>query len=69
ECAMLGLRLTQGLSLDTFHQSYNADFFQFFPNANNLLSKGYLAVVQGNVLVPKDKFYVVNSILCELLTI
>ena len=69
ESAMLGLRLTQGLSLDTFHQNFNADFFQFFPNANHLLSKGYLAVVQGNVLVPKDKFYVVNSILCELLTI
>ena len=69
EFAMLGLRLTDGLSLETFRANYNADFFQFCPNANNLLAKGYLAVVGENVLVPKDKFYVVNSILCELLTI
>ncbi len=69
EFVMLGLRLTGGLSLAEFRANYNVDFFQFFPNANNLLNKGFLQVVGQNVLVPKEKFYVVNSILCDLLTI
>lgn len=69
EFVMLGLRLTNGISLTEFEQNYNADFFNFFPNANDLLQKGYLQVVGQNVLVPQDKFYVINSILCELLNI
>lgn len=69
EFVMLGLRLTNGLSLVEFQHNYRADFFQFFPNATNLLNKGLLQVVGQNVLVPQKKIYVVNSILCELLTI
>lgn len=69
EFAMLGLRLVDGISLKQFASNYNCDFFQFFPNANNLVERGLLQVVGQNVLVPQEKFYVVNSILCELLTI
>ena len=69
EFAMLGLRLAKGLSLEQFKANYNVDFFQFFPNATKLLNDGFLQVVEKNVQVPKEKFYVVNSILCELLNI
>lgn len=69
EFVMLGLRLADGINLDVFHSAYNDDFFHFFPNAKALLNKGFLQVVGQNVRVPKDKNYVVNSILCELLTI
>ena len=69
EFVMLGLRLTDGVNLMQFQRNYNADFFQFFPNATSLLNKGLLHVVGQNVVVPQEKFYVVNAILCELLTI
>lgn len=69
EFVMLGLRLAEGVNLNTFKRAYHDDFFHFFPNATNLLNKGFLQVVGQNVRVPKDKTYVVNSILCELLTI
>ena len=69
EFAMLGLRLTNGLSLEQFKDKFHCDFFQFFPNANRLLTDGFLQIVGQNVLVPQEKFYVVNSILCELLNI
>ena len=69
EFVMLGLRLTNGVNLSQFKQDFCIDFFEFFPNATSLLHKGLLKVVGQNVLVPQEKFYVVNSILCELLTI
>lgn len=69
EFVMLGLRLAEGVNLNLFKETYNDDFFYFFPNATDLLNKGFLQVVGQNVRVPKDKTYVVNSILCELLTI
>lgn len=69
EFVMLGLRLAEGVNLNLFKETYNDDFFHFFPNATDLLNKGFLQVVGQNVRVPKDKTYVVNSILCELLTI
>lgn len=67
EFVMLGLRLSSGVSLDEFAHKYGVDFFSFFTNSNNLVKQGYLAVVDGNVVVPSNKLYVVNSILCELL--
>ncbi len=69
EYVMLGLRLTKGVSLEQFQQSYKVDFFEFFPNAKILLNKGLLQVVGQNVRVPDEKFYVVNDILCELLNL
>ena len=67
EYVMLGLRLSSGVPLAEFEQKYGKDFFKFFPNAQSLCERGFLAVEQGFVKVPADKFYVVNSILCELL--
>ena len=69
EFVMLGLRLTDGVSLDEFASRYGQDFFAFFPNARNLEGLGLLHVEKGRVFVPKEKLYVVNSILVELLTI
>ncbi len=69
EFVMLGLRLDEGVNLNLFKEMYNDDFFNFFPNATDLLNKGSLQVVEQNVRIPNDKTYVTNSILCELLTI
>lgn len=69
EFVMLGLRLTNGINLQQFQQDFGANFFQFFPNATSLLNKGLLKVVGQNVVIPQEKFYVVNGILCELLNI
>ena len=44
------------------------DFFTFFPNARKLCEQGFLCVNSGRVTVPVSQIYVINSILCELLT-
>ena len=67
EYVMLGLRLSSGVSLDEFRQTFGKDFFDYFVAARGLLQQGFLFVSGGNVYVPSDKLYVVNSILSELL--
>lgn len=67
ECVMVGLRLQQGIDLEVFRHRFGIDFFQKFPDADNFLSNGFLQVENGRIFVPDDKFYVLNSILVELL--
>ena len=68
EFVMLGLRLSSGVDLNEFSHRYGKPFYQFFPNADKLQEQGLLRIADGKVTVPTDKLYVVNSILCELLT-
>lgn len=67
ECAMVGLRLQRGVDLGRFQQRYNCSFFEKFPKSLELAQKGFLCTKDGRVFVPDDKFYVLNSILVELL--
>jgi len=68
EFVMLGLRLDKGVSLSEFKRKYGFDFFAFFPNADRLIQQGYLRVEGDSAFVPREKSYVINSVLCELLT-
>ena len=68
ECAMLGLRLQKGVALQEFAERYGKDFFARFPNATALVDGGFLKVEEGRIFVSDDKFYVLNSILTELLS-
>ena len=65
---MLGLRIDDGVSLAEFSDRYGCEFFTFFTNAAALAERGFLAVERGFVKLPTEKFYIANSILCELLT-
>ena len=67
EFVMLGLRLSSGVNMQEFCERYGYDFFDFFPNAQKLCEQGFLRVEGSNIVVPMDKIYVINSILCELL--
>lgn len=69
EYVMLGLRLSSGVLLAEFNKRYETDFWKFFPKAAQLQDDGFLRVDGDRVTVPDDKLYVVNSILCELLTL
>lgn len=69
EYAMLRLRLTDGVDLAEFRSRYNADFLTFFPNAERLVNQGFIVLSGNRAYVPTDKFYVVNSILSDLLNI
>lgn len=68
EYAMLRLRLADGVDLAEFRSRYNADFLKFFPNAERLIKQGFIVLSGNRAYVPADKFYVVNSILSDLLT-
>lgn len=67
EFVMLGLRLESGVSLSEFSLRFGKDFSIFFKNVNRLREQGLLLFDGDCVRVPADKFYVVNSILAELL--
>lgn len=67
EFVMLGLRLQQGISLAEFSERFSADFFATFPASQSLLKNGFLQLRDGRICVPSNKFYVLNSILVELL--
>ncbi|MCM1195182.1 MAG: radical SAM family heme chaperone HemW [Corallococcus sp.] len=69
EYVMLRLRLSSGVDLREFRNRYGNDFFAFFPCARSLADRGFLTVNDGFARVPDSKLYVVNSILCELLTL
>ena len=69
EYVMLALRLTEGVCLTTFTERYGSDFWQYFANARQLQSRGFLQQVGDSVTIPDDKVYVANSILAELLNI
>ncbi len=67
EYVMLRLRLTDGVDIAEFKHRYNAGFTEYFSGAQKLINDGLLAVHNNAVFVPADKFYVINSILTELL--
>lgn len=67
EYVMLALRLRNGFLLDDFRRRFNADFFKEFPNAERLMRLGVLQNIGGAISLPNDKFYVLNSVLVELL--
>lgn len=69
EYVMLRLRLKEGVDLAEFQRRYNSDFLKFFPNAQRQIEQGLLVLSDGYAYVPEDKFYVVNSILADLLTL
>ena len=67
EFVMLSLRLAQGFSLEEFQRRFGLNFFQQFPQSAKLLEGGFLQHQDGRIFVPSSKFYVLNSILAELL--
>ncbi len=67
EFVMLTLRLVQGFSVDDFQRRFGLDFCQQFPQSAKLLEGGFLQQKDGRIFVPSNKFYVLNSILAELL--
>lgn len=67
EFVMLGLRLTDGINIAEFSKRFSTDFYQSFPACQKLIESGFLRSKDGRIFVPSDKFYVINSILVELL--
>ena len=67
EYVMLGLRLQKGFSIAQFEKRFKLDFYSTFTNFKKLCQAGFVCESGGRVFVPDDKFYVLNSILTELL--
>lgn len=63
---MLNLRLESGFSLKEFFSRYHHSFLTAYANEIKRLSKS-LVIGQGRVCVAKDKFFVLDAILVDLL--
>ena len=67
ERVMLGLRLEEGIRLDELEKDFKINFFEYFTNSKKLISMGYCLHKDNKYSICKDKFYVMNYILGELL--
>ena len=63
---MENLRLEEGMSLEKFQNRFGEDFIKLYEMPLKNLSSNLL-LSNGNIAIKKDKIYVMNSILTELL--
>lgn len=64
---MLGLRKTNGISLDDFTKRFNKDFFACFLKTNELISEGMLEYFDGFIKINEKYLYISNFIISKLL--
>ena len=67
ERVMLGLRMEDGINIDRLEGDFGISFFEYFKKSKKLINMGYCACVNNTYSICKDKFYVMNYILGELL--
>ena len=68
EYAMLGLRLSEGISLSEYEKRFNKSFFEGREEAIEcLISANYIKVSCGRIFLTEAGFYVSNAILRQLL--
>lgn len=68
EYAMLGLRLSEGISLSEYKNKFGTDFlFGRDGKVNNYINAGYVKINGDRISLTEKGFYVSNAILTELL--
>ena len=65
ECFILGLRTEEGVDAERISSEFNKAADDYLRTAFELAERGLLEKVGSRLRVPSDKFYVLNSILCE----
>ena len=63
---ILGLRLIEGINLDTFKNKYNKDLIDLY-NYKELVKINLLNINNNHLLIPEDKIYISNEIIVKLL--
>ena len=63
---MLGLRKLAGVNLQAFKEKYGLEMSDAFP-IKPLLKNGDLKQKNGNILIPKEKIYIMNEILEKMI--
>ena len=66
EFVMLGLRLTEGMSLSRFRELFSCDFDEVFPGKREALSR-YLGSAGDRLFIKPEYLYVSNSIISEII--
>ena len=64
EFMMLGLRKTEGVSIDRYNRLYNSNLFEDF-NLNKLIDNKLLIIENNYIKIPKDKLFIANLIFEE----
>lgn len=67
EEVMLGLRLIDGLSIESFYQKYKVSIFDAFPKIEKLIEQGFLEIVKERIKITHNNFYISNAILTEIM--
>lgn len=66
EFIILGLRTEEGVDMDEYGLRFKDRAEEYICKAYELLKRGYLEARGSRLRIPSDKFYVLNSILCEI---
>ena len=64
---MLGFRKTEGINIDDFYEKYGTNIQDVYPKVKELLASKDLVYKNGFLYIPKDKLYVMNEILVNIL--
>ena len=68
ERLMLSLRTAKGLDLDKFTKDFNENILLSRADAiKRMKDSGYIEIVDGYLRITKDSFFVLNSIILELM--
>jgi oxygen-independent coproporphyrinogen-3 oxidase len=63
---MLGLRKIKGINIQDFYEKFHVNIQDEF-NINETLKKEYIEYIDGNIRIKKDKLYLMNEILNEIM--
>ena len=63
---ILGFRKLEGINVEMFHDKFNENISEIF-NINETIKKEYLEYKDGFVRIPKEKIYLMNEILNEII--
>ena len=63
EFIILGLRLTEGISTDTFRELFKQELLDLIPE--HLISNGFLVIDDDRVKIPADRMFISNEIIGE----
>ncbi|MGB9856665.1 MAG: radical SAM family heme chaperone HemW [Dictyoglomaceae bacterium] len=66
DAIFVGLRLTEGINLESFKRKYGEDLRKFMPNYEFFIRKGFLEEKEGKVYLTREGILLANEILEDL---
>lgn len=67
EEVILGLRKTEGVSVEEFYNKFQLSIYEVFPNIDDLIKNKFLEVENNHLRITKNNYYISNAILTKIM--